>query len=33
MWALIAVATALTVALTFLLPVLHRPRLAVHDEV
>ena len=33
MWALIALATALTVALTFVLPVLHRPHLAVHDEV
>jgi UDP-GlcNAc:undecaprenyl-phosphate/decaprenyl-phosphate GlcNAc-1-phosphate transferase len=32
MWALVAAATALTVALTFVLPVLHRPHLAVHDE-
>jgi UDP-GlcNAc:undecaprenyl-phosphate GlcNAc-1-phosphate transferase len=32
MWALIAAATALTVALTFVLPVVRRPHLAVHDE-
>ena len=32
MWGLIAAATALTVALTFVLPVVRRPHLAVHDE-
>jgi UDP-GlcNAc:undecaprenyl-phosphate GlcNAc-1-phosphate transferase len=32
MWSLIAVATVLTVALTFLLPVVRRPRLPVHEE-
>ena len=32
MWALIAAATALTVALTFVLPVVRRPHLAVHED-
>jgi UDP-GlcNAc:undecaprenyl-phosphate GlcNAc-1-phosphate transferase len=32
MWSAIALAAVLTVALTFVLPVLHRPRLVHHDE-
>jgi UDP-GlcNAc:undecaprenyl-phosphate/decaprenyl-phosphate GlcNAc-1-phosphate transferase len=32
MWTMIGVATGLTVALTFVLPVVHRPQLAAHDE-
>ena len=32
MWTVVGVATGLTVALTFVLPVVHRPHLAAHDE-
>ena len=32
MWSSIALATVLTVALTFVLPVLHRPHLVHHDD-
>jgi UDP-GlcNAc:undecaprenyl-phosphate GlcNAc-1-phosphate transferase len=32
MWSVIALSAVLTVALTFVLPVLHRPRLVHHDE-